>query len=115
MLKAVLQRAWQWLVDRVRRQPSYSLLYVEGDELPEILPRRTLVVAREGAELWSAGMRCPCGCSRKIELMLLADVKPRWDLHVGQSGKPTLSPSVWATNGCRSHFWLRNGKVVWCE
>jgi hypothetical protein len=27
----------------------------------------------------------------------------------------TLSPSVWRTTGCRSHFIFRRGRVVWCH
>lgn len=98
-----------------RRRPPYTLQFVEGDELPAVLPERTLVVAREGAELWAAGMRCPCGCSRRIEVMLLEGVRPRWDLAVGRTGLPSLRPSVWVKSGCRSHFWLVDGQVHWCR
>ncbi|WP_237362010.1 DUF6527 family protein [Rhizobium gallicum] len=59
-------------------------------------------------------MVCPCGCGRRLEVMLLKDVKPRWDLSVDKSGLPSLHPSVWVAEGCRSHFWLRNGKIHWC-
>jgi hypothetical protein len=48
-------------------------------------------------------------------MMLLEGVKPRWDIFVDQNGRPTLKPSVWLRVGCRSHFWLRKGRVVWCE
>jgi hypothetical protein len=99
-----------------RRAPRpYELLFVEADELPQELPSQTLVVAKEGSELWTAGMVCPCGCGRRIELMLLEGVKPRWDLLVERSGNPSLKPSVWVRDGCRSHFWLRDGQVHWCR
>lgn len=88
---------------------------MEGDELPASLPERTIIIAREGQDLWSAGMICPCGCGRTIELMLLPGVKPRWDLQVDDANRPTLWPSVWANNGCKSHFWLRRGEVEWCR
>ena len=73
------------------------------------------MVARENGDLWSAGMICPCGCGRRIELMLLEGVEPRWDIHVSHVGRPSLSPSIWATNGCKSHFWLRDGNIEWCN
>ncbi|MFW2851467.1 DUF6527 family protein [Sphingomonas sp. TX0543] len=47
--------------------------------------------------------------------MLLDNVKPRWSLSVDRLGLPTLHPSVWARDGCRSHFWLVGGKVRWCR
>jgi len=59
-------------------------------------------------------MRCPCGCGHVIELLVVAEAKPRWDVAVDAKGRPTLSPSVWLQKGCRSHFWLRNGRIRWC-
>ncbi|HTH10805.1 MAG TPA: DUF6527 family protein [Acidovorax sp.] len=59
-------------------------------------------------------MRCPCGCGRKIELLLIKEAAPRWDLDLDQKGRPSLTPSVWLRDGCQSHFWIRKGKVRWC-
>jgi hypothetical protein len=86
----------------------------EGDSLPKRLPGRNLVLARDGDEDWCVGMRCPCGCGETIELLLIREAKPRWDLLVDPSGRPSLKPSVWLQTGCRSHFWLRRGRVEWC-
>ncbi|WP_407119579.1 DUF6527 family protein [Bradyrhizobium sp. LMG 9283] len=47
--------------------------------------------------------------------MLLDEVKPRWDVVVDAEGRVSLHPSVWRRTGCRSHFWIRKGKVVWCD
>ncbi len=112
-----LRRGWEWIVGRFRQaQPQpFVVKFVEGDELPAIIAERTVVVAREGFDLWSAGLLCPCRCGRRIELMLLPGVKPRWDLRVNELGHPTLRPSVWVADGCRSHFWLRDGSVSWCR
>mgnify|MGYP006295210631 CR=1 FL=1 len=118
MLLAFLRWLWSWIAKpftQSRRPPPYSLSYIESDELPDLLEEQVLLVAREAGELWVAGLVCPCGCSRRIEIMLLKGVKPRWDLIVENSGRPTLRPSVWAKGGCRSHFWLRDGQIVWCR
>ena len=90
-------------------------IVVAGDTLPDALPARDLVLARDDDGDWSVGMRCPCGCGQRLELMLLKEVKPRWDLTVDRNGAPSLSPSVRLRQGCRSHFWLRGGKVIWCD
>ena len=95
--------------------PARRLIVVAGDTLPDALPARDLVLARDDDEDWSVGMRCPCGCGQRLELMLLKEVKPRWDLTADRHGAPTLSPSVWLRQGCRSHFRLRGGKVIWCD
>lgn len=94
--------------------PRRSVKTIEGDMLPERLPLRNLVLAREDREDWCIGMRCPCGCGERLELMLLKEVRPRWDVSFDARGRVTLHPSVWLKQGCRSHFWLRDGRVIWC-
>lgn len=98
-----------------RYGPRRGLQIVEGDSLPARLPRRDLVLAREGEEDWCVGMRCPCGCGQGIELLLVKEAKPRWDISVDPSELPSLKPSVWLQTGCKSHFWLRRGRVEWCD
>lgn len=95
--------------------PARRIRIVEGDELPEKLPRRDLVLTRDDGDDWSIGMRCPCGCGEVIELMLLEEARPRWDLKTDENNRPTLHPSVWRRKGCRSHFWVRKGHIFWCE
>ena len=88
---------------------------IAGDSLPESLPERDLVLARDQGEDWCVGMKCPCGCGDAIELLLIREAKPRWDLTIDRLGRPSLFPSVWRRHGCHSHFWLRKGKVEWCK
>lgn len=95
--------------------PARRLILVDGDSLPKRLPWRNIVLARDEGEDWCAGMRCPCGCGERIELMLIREVKPRWDLNIDKKGFPGLKPSVWRNTGCHSHFWLLSGRVHWCD
>lgn len=95
--------------------PRRRLQVFEGDTLPARLPPLKLALAREDDEEWCIGMHCPCGCGQRLELMVLRGVKPRWDFRLNSKGHVTLHPSVWLSTGCRSHFWLRDGKVIWCE
>lgn len=94
--------------------PARGIITVEADTPPDKLPLRNLVLAREDDEDWAVAFRCPCGCGKRLELLLVEEAKPRWSLTVDAKGKPTLHPSVWLKGGCRSHFWLRHGKVHWC-
>ena len=93
--------------------PARALIVVEGGDLPGKLPRRDLVLLRESSEDWSVAMRCPCGCGQKVELALMPEAQPRWILRVGPDRSPTLEPSVWLRDGCRSHYFVRRGKVQW--
>jgi len=102
-----LLRIVEWL------RPARSLTIFQGDALPEKLPTRSLLLLRDGDEDWCVGLMCPCGCGQRIELPLIQEAKPRWKLHIEPDGTPTLVPSVWLRDGCRSHFFVRRGKVKW--
>lgn len=93
--------------------PPRRLEVFVGEALPSKLPRRNLVLLRDADEDWSVGMRCPCRCGRHIELALIPEAKPRWELRAGPDKIPTLAPSVWLREGCCSHFFLRHGRVDW--
>lgn len=115
-LQRSIQGAWRW----TRKTsdsfgPERLTQIISGDSLPPKLPKRDLVLARDGDEDWCVGMRCPCGCGINLELLVIPEAKPRWDLTIDALQRPTLSPSVWVQRGCQSHFWLRQGRVKWCE
>lgn len=93
--------------------PARRLIVIEADSPPLKLPRRNLVLAREDDEDWAVAFRCPCGCGKRLELMLLEEVFPKWSISIDVEDRPTLHPSVWLKKGCKSHFWLRKGKVIW--
>jgi hypothetical protein len=40
---------------------------------------------------------------------------PFWRLVRHADGTGSLSPSVWRQVGCRAHFWIRKGRVIWTE
>ena len=94
--------------------PARSINIADADTPPEHLHWRNLVLAREDNEDWAVAFRCPCGCGKRLELLLIEEAMPHWSLTVCERGLPTLHPSVWLKTGCRSHFWLRRGKVIWC-
>jgi len=94
--------------------PARKILIVEDDTPPEKLHRKNLTLARDDGEDWSVAFKCPCGCEKRIELMLIEEVKPNWALSIDEKNRPTLIPSVWLQTGCKSHFWVRKGKINWC-
>ncbi|WP_083845896.1 DUF6527 family protein [Rhodanobacter spathiphylli] len=108
-LQDVLERLAAWWCGDLR------VLCVEGDTLPLKIPQKRLVHMVEDDVSWSVGFTCPCGCGDVIELLLLRIAEPHWSLSVDRFGRPTLHPSIWKKTGCKSHFWLRSGRVVWAE
>jgi len=85
---------------------------VAVDELPDSLAQRHLYLIGSRVP-WSVALLCPCGCGEVIQLSLLPDDSPSWTLGFDDKDLPTVSPSVWRTKGCRSHFFVRDGMIVW--
>lgn len=105
--------ATTWLFDRLfRRQAVW--LFETVEDFPDELATYRVYVAGDAGEFWGAAMTCPCGCGDTIELNLLAQVRPRWSVPSAATGPATLSPSIWRRSGCKSHFILEKGRIVWC-
>jgi hypothetical protein len=85
------------------------------EDLPDELKPRTVYVLGEGRHVWSIAMCCPCGCGETIHLNALPGTRPRWRMRRHRDSSVTLHPSVWRNSGCRSHFLLRGGHIVWCR
>ncbi len=115
---AWLRRLWsrirRWLGGR-QLPASDADLYrvVLVDDEPDLVEPRRVYAVGENGHLWHATLLCPCGCGERISLNLLPDDSPCWVL-LESLGVPTLRPSVSRNVGCRSHFFLRAGKIEWC-
>lgn len=103
------------VVYALSRRRDAPLTAKHVDDLPARLDGRKLYVISEGAYLMQASMVCPDGCGATINLNLMPDDQPCWTLKIGPGGRPTLRPSVWQHDGCGAHFFLRDGRVVWCD
>jgi Family of unknown function (DUF6527) len=107
-----LANAWRNLSHLLRRRDKpFKLFHLE--ELPEKPQQGTIYAIGEGTP-WALALLCPCRCGALIQLSLLKDERPSWKMRLDRKGRPTLTPSVWRTAGCRSHFLVREGRVIWC-
>jgi hypothetical protein len=105
----------QWLLDcALPAEPPRGFRVLRADDPPTVLLPGRLYLVGGRAHPWCAMLRCPCGCQETLHLDLLPDVRPRWDVRVHSNGMPSLAPSVHRTLGCRSHFFLHEGRVEWC-
>jgi len=95
-----------------RKEEPFKVSHIE--ELPEKPQRGILYALGEGTP-WALALLCPCGCGALIQLSLLRDERPSWSMHLDRKGRATITPSVWRTAGCRAHFLVREGHVVWCN
>lgn len=63
-------------------------------------------------EFSTAAHLCACGCGSKIRTPL---GPTEWSFKESPRG-PTLYPSIgnWQL-ACKSHYWIRNGEIIWAE
>jgi hypothetical protein len=101
------------LVRRWFRRPLRGVVRVGS--LPSLIAPHAVYILTEDGEAWQASMFCPCGCGAILEMNLLPDDKPVWNVSIASDGTPTLRPSVWRQVGCKSHFFVRDGRVIWCD
>jgi hypothetical protein len=105
--EAVRRAVLPWIYrDRLRS--------VRLEELPDAPKKRNLYLIGD-RQPWAAAFICPCGCGEVIQLSLLPRDSPSWSVALDRDGFATLSPSVWRTKGCKSHFFVREGSIVWCR
>jgi hypothetical protein len=106
-------QAWAWISCGRGKRALYSVARV--DDEPRRLNARVLYIVEDAGIAWSAIMACPCRCGAVLHMNLIPDAKPVWRLDQRPDGVPSLTPSVWRMEGCRSHFFLRDGRIEWCD
>lgn len=102
-----------WLSRVFRSDQPFAVVRVE-DAQDEVKPSVIYIIGDTHAP-WAASFLCPCGCGETISLSLIPTDRPSWHARIQKDGLITLSPSIWRTKGCRSHFFIRNGRVVWAK
>lgn len=91
----------------MKRQSGFSHEFV--DAIPEILREGVLYVSIRHA---TALHLCACGCREEV----VTPLSPvAWAITF-DGRTVSLSPSIgnWSLR-CRSHYWIRRGRVVWSE
>ena len=110
---SLISRIWTSLIIWLPwKRRNWLAVHVE-DEPNELESNRVYLIMEEN-EVWQAALICPCGCHAKIQLCCVKESRPRWSYNVHSDQTVTLHPSVWRTKGCRSHFFIRRGKIKWC-
>lgn len=106
--------------ETLRTQRDAQVIFSEVTVSPTTPPNDQVgdgqfhVVVHNRRPYWAL-FRCPSGCGEVISLSLQPAHNPRWSVKTDGKGRPTLYPSVWRNNGCRSHFWVEAGRVLWCR
>lgn len=59
-------------------------------------------------------LACPDGCGDTLTVNLDRKAGPAWRLYRRDRGI-SVFPSVWRESGCRSHFVIWHGRILWCD
>ena len=108
----------KWLrhfLEAIRLIPATEIVAKVTPDYPEqaaLRPGLLHVVGGRDYRKW-AYFACPCGCGAPIMLSLSTARRPRWQVMIDWLDRPTIEPSVWQTDGCHSHFWVKGGRVDW--
>lgn len=99
----------------IDERPSMLLYGFEFQEdFPEHLKEYIVYIIGEEEYYWLLVFYCPCGCKEIIQLNTLIEANPNWTYFIKKE-RITIHPSIWRTTGCRSHFFLRKGEIIWTE
>lgn len=102
---------WLGIIPR----PDLSVRILSDHPAPEhIEPGCVYVVGAGGYKKW-AYFRCPADATEIIQLSLMQNRRPRWDVTIDFLNRPTINPSVRQLEGSHAHFWVKKGCVEWCK
>lgn len=90
---------------------AYSILHLQ--EIPKSIELGKIYQVNTENDPWICIFYCPCGCKEKIILNLQTQARPAWKIQTKKDSVPTISPSVYRQIGCKSHFFIQEGRVVW--
>jgi hypothetical protein len=76
--------------------------------IPEVLEEGVLYISQE---FETSTHLCACGCKTEVVLPI---TQAGWSLKV-DNDMVTLHPSIGNRFACKSHYWIRNGEVVWAS
>lgn len=110
MIKRSFFSLVQWIKSTLFQSHLYR--YKLSDDLPESLENRTIYV-QGNYNPWLASMLCPCGCGDVLHINLIPTRKPVWGIQLLPNGLVSLQPSLWKKTGCKSHFYLKKGRINW--
>lgn len=105
-----MKSLFEWLFNKCKVL-RYTPLVVE--DLPDKLRKRKIYILKNEDFAWQMNMLCPCGCQVILYINLLQEIKPCWKYQIDNKNLLTLKPSIHRFEGCKSHFFITKGSIVW--
>lgn len=93
--------------------PSKYYTAIYQPSLPEKLDKKKVYLIGKQESPWLAVMACPCNCNATLHMNLRKSQRPCWTVNIDKNGAVSFSPSLWKKDGCKCHFFLKNGLIKW--
>jgi hypothetical protein len=92
-------------------KPLYRHVVIE--EEPTVMERNMVYIFNNVGYHWQLTMLCPCGCGDVLYANLIPDHYPNWVYRIDRRDLISVYPSFHRKDRCRSHFFIRNGRIDW--
>lgn len=112
----VLHDFARWLLVSIRfiSKPDFLVSFLTDHPSDDALQSGLIYIVASGEHRKWAYFRCPSDQSEVIQLSLMQERRPNWNIEIDWLGRPTISPSVRQITGSYAHFWIKEGRVDWC-
>ncbi|MDP2421335.1 DUF6527 family protein [Sediminibacterium sp.] len=102
----------KWIIALFRKRTGKWKIK-DCSEIPDKIQKGTIYKIYNKDICWQMLMECPCGCNTLLYLNALPDYKPNWRLSTDKSGEISIQPSIHRKEGCCSHFFIKESRVLW--
>jgi len=102
---------FKWILSFFRKPEKWKVVKVT--ETPGWFSPHTIYMEYNEGFCWQLLMICPCGCKTVLYLNTLGEYKPSWRLVTDKKGAISIHPSIHRQEGCCSHFFIKNNRVIW--
>ena len=92
-------------------QKRYRYQFVE--DIPDAIQPRIIYIIQNNGYAWQLVILCPCGCRKNLHMNLTEEYKPSWKFKVDKRKRISIYPSIHRMVGCKSHFFIKKGKIIW--
>tara|TARA_Y100000780_G_scaffold187277_1_gene174179 strand:+ start:586 stop:927 length:342 start_codon:yes stop_codon:yes gene_type:complete len=113
MIGSYFEKFFRW-IKGLWVDPQVYKAVVTSDIPKEVKEHQVFLVGDHG-KFWVAVMKCPCGCGGSLHMNLIRSQRPCWRITVKEGGVVSFHPSLWKKNGCKSHFFLKDGVINWVK
>jgi hypothetical protein len=95
---------------RKKKRPEIS--FEKVSVMPTELKKKHVYLIHNEGYCWEGVLLCPCGCGVELHVNFLKEMYPYWTYSILRKGI-SLHPSIHRIEGCKSHFFIRCGKLKW--